>query len=140
MKTIRVLQGISALFVVSSFSLAIAGFTDTMEFEEEERDADWKSCQRWYAHAVNHVERVRAAYRACAVDSDCVMVDTSTDCSGTCGEVINRSGVQQMRRVISHLNATVCREHRRMDCPYGAPACLASRAVCAGGECTFAPL
>ncbi|XYH93633.1 hypothetical protein ACMHYB_38075 [Sorangium sp. So ce1128] len=140
MKTNPIRLGISALFAMASFSLAIAGFTDTMERTEDEGEVDWKACQQWHAHASSQVERVRAAYQACATDNDCVMVDTSTDCGGTCGEVINRAGVQQMRRVISHLNATVCRELRRMDCPFGSPACLATRPVCAGGACTFAPL
>ncbi|XXX80747.1 hypothetical protein WMF30_18490 [Sorangium sp. So ce134] len=140
MNTNRIRLGISALFAMASFSLAIAGFTDSMERTEDEGEVDWRACQRRHDHASSQVERVRAAYRACATDNDCVMVDTSTDCGGTCGEVINRAGVQQMRRVISHLNATVCREHRRMGCPYGTPACLASRPVCARGACTFAPL
>ncbi|WP_433933541.1 hypothetical protein AB3662_04215 [Sorangium cellulosum] len=140
MKTNRIRLGISALLAMASFSLAIAGFTDTMEPTEYERDADWRACEQRRAHASSQVERVRAAYRACATSADCTLVDTSTDCGGTCGEVVNRAGVQPMRRVISHLNATVCREHRRMDCPYGSPACLAIRAVCAGGACTFAPL
>ncbi|WP_437995347.1 hypothetical protein WMF26_29065 [Sorangium sp. So ce185] len=140
MNTIRIRLGTCALLAVASFSLVIAGFADTMEVPEDEREVDWQACQRWHAHASSQVERVRAAHRACATDSDCVMVDTSTDCGGTCGEVIHRAGVQPMRRVISNLNATVCREHRRMGCPYGTPACLASRAVCARGECTFTPL
>lgn len=135
MNTNRIRLGTSALFAMASFTIVIAGFTDTMEGTEDEREVDWKACQRRHAHASSQVERVRAAYRACAADSDCVMVDTSTYCGGTCGEVIHRAGVQQMRRVISHLNATVCRENWRMGCPYGTPACLASRAVCARGEC-----
>lgn len=143
MNTIRVRLGISALLAMASFSLVIAGFTDTMEGTmegtEDEREVDWKACQRRNAHASSQVERVRTAYRACAADSDCVMVDTSTYCGGTCGEVIHRAGVDQMRRVISRLNATVCRENWTMGCPYGTPACLASRPVCAGGECTSAP-
>ncbi|WP_437782131.1 hypothetical protein [Sorangium sp. So ce1097] len=137
MNTIRLRLGTSALFATASFSLVIAGFSDTMEGAE--REVDWKACQQRHAHASSQVERARAAYRACAADNDCVIVDTSTYCGGTCGEVIHRAGVQQMRRVISHLNATVCGEYSRMDCPYGTPACLASRAVCAGGECTSEP-
>ncbi|WP_437775218.1 hypothetical protein [Sorangium sp. So ce1097] len=136
MNAIRIRRGISALFAMTSFSLVIAGFSDTMEGTDDERRVDWRACQRLHAHASRQVERVRVAYRACATNSDCVIVDTSTDCGGTCGEVIHRAGVQQMRRVISHLNATVCREHWRMDCPSGAPLCMAVRAVCAGGECT----
>ncbi|XXT14955.1 hypothetical protein WME94_32375 [Sorangium sp. So ce429] len=139
MNTIRIRLGTSALFAMASFSLVIAGFTDTTEGTEDEREVDWKACQQRHAHASSQVERVRAAYRACVTDNDCVMVDTSTDCGGTCGEVIHRAGVQQMRRVITHLNATVCRENRRMDCPYSTPACLSSRAVCAGGACTSEP-
>ncbi|WP_437717190.1 hypothetical protein WMF45_12695 [Sorangium sp. So ce448] len=140
MKTNRTRLGISALFAMASFGLAIAGFADTMERPEDERDVDWRACQQLHARASGQVERVRAAYQACASDNDCVMVDTSTECGGTCGEVVNRAGVHQMRRLIVHLDATVCREHRRMGCPYGTPACLASRPVCAAGACTFAPL
>lgn len=140
MKTIRIRQGISALFAMAPFSLVIAGFTDTEEGPESARDVDRRSCEQRRSYASRQVERVRAAYRACATDNDCVVVGTSTHCSGTCGTEINRAGVQEMERVISHLNATVCGEHRRMGCPYATPGCMASRPACAAGECKSVPL
>ncbi|WP_437621030.1 hypothetical protein [Sorangium sp. So ce1151] len=149
MKTVRLRHGISALFAVASFSFLLTGFTDMEGSAEDEREevlesesaVNWETaCHQRVSHASRQIERVRAAYQACAIDNDCVMLDTSTACNGDCDVVINQTGVPKMRRVISHLNATVCAEHRRMGCSYSAPRCVTYRAACAGGECTSAPL
>ncbi|AUX26433.1 uncharacterized protein SOCEGT47_069950 [Sorangium cellulosum] len=136
MKAVRIHHGISGLLAVASFSLALGAFTGMAGGAE---DAHWESCNRLASYAARYVEHARSYHLACSSDVDCILADPSTDCQGMCFTPINRSGLEQMRRVVSYLNKTTCREHRAMRCPYATPACLATRPVCARGTCAAVP-
>lgn len=139
MKAVRIHHGISGLLAVVSFSLALGAFTDSAGGAENAEDAHLESCNQRLSHANRLVEHVWAYHRACSSHYDCILVDPSTDCQGTCLTPINRVGYEQMRRVVAHLNRTICREHRAMSCPYSTPACLATRPACVHGICIAVP-
>ena len=75
----------------------------------------------------------------CETADDCVRVDTSTDCQGTCGAFVNRAKLDKVAAKIAHADEKFCDGYTSDGCPYATPSCAAQEPACVEGRCTGAP-
>ena len=78
------------------------------------------------------------AAKACAADSDCVIVQTGTQCGGTCGAAINGAGKAAVTAVVQWVDDNICKanDYPKL-CGYATPGCLAPNPGCNAGVCVY---
>jgi len=93
------------------------------------------TCERLNAAANKHIERIVMRASRCSSADECVRVDTSTRCQGTCGAWINARHQRNFDRVMSYIDRRMCTQHHDLGCPYSTPRCVNEEAVCERGRC-----
>jgi hypothetical protein len=76
----------------------------------------------------------------CIQDSDCVHIDTSTRCVGTCGAFVNERRAKAALWTIKRVDTLVCDGFQEDGCPYVTPACQAQRPACIENQCQGVPI
>ena len=96
-------------------------------------------CDRRQRISSKRIDRVVELTRQCNADADCVQVDSSSACRGTCGAWINQHYAERVRKLIDYLDQRYCATFQADGCPLEAPKCSAQRGACVHGLCTAAP-
>ncbi len=79
-------------------------------------------------------------HQACSAKSDCVVVQTSTACSGTCGQAVNKAGEADVKKAVANADSTVCKPNDYAGkCGYSTPSCAAPDPSCEQGKCVYMP-
>jgi hypothetical protein len=86
--------------------------------------------------AVNRIERVVKHTRPCRTDADCVRVDTSTNCQGTCGMWVHRRFAERVQSFVEHVDQRYCTAFQAAGCSAAMPRCRGEVGECVHGECT----
>lgn len=102
-------------------------------------DAMEVSCRRRLDKVQRRIGRWVERASACEVDADCVRVETSTECLGTCGEFVNRRFADRIERGRQKLDRRVCSDYQADGCPYATPTCVSSSPHCVKGRCQGSP-
>lgn len=89
--------------------------------------------------ATNRIERVIHHTRPCMRDADCIRVDTSTACQGSCGMWVHKRFADRVRRFIEHVDQRYCSDFQADGCTYVTPRCQGEVAACVAGECAGQP-
>ena len=85
---------------------------------------------------VNHkIERLIHRASRCRADQDCVHIETTTQCGGTCGAFINGKYEEKVGRRIRRFDHKICDGFVEDGCPFATPGCQAVRGVCVEGRC-----
>ncbi len=71
----------------------------------------------------------------CESAHECVRIDTSTRCRGTCGAWINEERSERLAGKIDRLDERLCASYREDGCPYAAPICLMEKPACVEARC-----
>ncbi|MFQ5514050.1 MAG: hypothetical protein ACE5FG_06380 [Myxococcota bacterium] len=88
-------------------------------------------------------ERIRLVVRLtnrCHDSRECVRINTSTRCRGTCGAWVNRRHADRARAKIRAIDELICASYQEDGCPFATPACLHERGVCVRGHCIGVPI
>jgi hypothetical protein len=96
-------------------------------------------CDERRSMAMNRVERVMNHTRPCVTGTDCVRVDTSTGCQGTCGTWVHKRFAERAQRFIEHVDQRYCSAYRADGCTYVTPRCQGEVPACVRGRCTGQP-
>jgi len=75
----------------------------------------------------------------CENASDCVHIDTSTGCRGTCGAFVNAEKRDKVASKLERADEKFCTDYIGDGCPYSTPSCVPREAVCIEGRCVVAP-
>lgn len=97
------------------------------------------NCERRLRMSQRRIDRVIDKTQSCRADDQCVKVDTSTGCQGTCGEYINRRWARRVQNFIGNVDARYCTGYKEDGCAYATPACLDTIGACVRGMCTGVP-
>ncbi len=71
----------------------------------------------------------------CRMDSDCVRIDDSTRCGGTCGAFVNGSRARRASRLIDRIDTKICSDYTANGCPLAIPGCLVQVPACIDHRC-----
>ena len=93
------------------------------------------NCDERVLKANNLVDAAVEANNSCRVDADCVAINLSTDCYGTCSGSVAATGADELRDAINEANRKHCSGYVDDGCPFRTPECLAVEAVCKAGTC-----
>jgi len=92
-------------------------------------------CDRRQRISSKRIDRVVDLTRQCRSDSECVQVDTSSACRGTCGAWVNQRYAERVKKLIDYLDQRYCATFQADGCSMTAPKCAAQRGVCVDGLC-----
>ena len=97
------------------------------------------TCENLGAAKEEAISAAVAAGKTCTEDAQCVMVDTSTACSGTCGAAVNQSATMAVGYVVGWVDEHLCEAHDYAgQCGYSTPSCSAPDPGCVDGLCVYA--
>lgn len=96
-------------------------------------------CEERLRQSQRRMQRAIEKASVCRVDDECVHIDTSTGCQGSCGEYVNRRWARRVQNFINHLDARYCSGYQEAGCPYATPRCMATVGACVRGMCTGVP-
>lgn len=96
-------------------------------------------CDVLQSKAQNQLARVLASATRCSADEDCVRVETSTRCGGTCGAWVHHRRADFVRRTVNYLDRSLCAAYERDECPFATPRCVNEAGVCREGRCQGVP-
>ena len=97
-------------------------------------------CKKRVHKVTRWIERKVELTNACNESEQCVRIDTSTECVGTCGAWVNRSYIRRLKRTISIIDRRVCGTYLEDGCPRLTPACRFEQGRCIAGRCVGVPL
>ncbi len=100
-------------------------------------DAHCKQRVKRVTHRINQL--VRRASR-CHQSRECVRIDTTTECVGTCGAWVNQRYAEVVKRAIDQLDEKICSTYQEDGCPFATPACQLERGACVRGQCVGVPV
>ena len=86
------------------------------------------------------IDRLVARGARCREHDDCVQVQTTTRCRGTCGEVVNRRAARKIERAIARLDRKVCDTYQEDGCPFATPSCAPVVPACVENRCVARPV
>jgi hypothetical protein len=92
-------------------------------------------CERRLRVSQQKIKRLVRRANRCDADDQCVRVDTSTQCQGSCGAWVNGLYEVPVKRIINRVDERICEGYQEAGCPYATPACLAQHGVCRRGHC-----
>lgn len=95
-----------------------------------------QTCEERRESASLRVEAERVKHLECTQDSDCTIIDPSTQCGGRCPQPVLMNGLEPTRAVIEDVNETICKDYAAQGCPFATPGCAPIAAVCDAGRCT----
>jgi len=93
-------------------------------------------CEKRLRASSRKIDRVVEKTRPCRADDDCVRIDTSTECRGTCGAWINSMYAVRVANFIDHIDERYCDGYREDGCPFTTPRCANQSGKCIQGLCT----
>jgi hypothetical protein len=97
-------------------------------------------CEKRRRASSRKINRVVEKTRPCRDDADCVRIDTSTECRGTCGAWINSMYAARVENFIDHVDRRYCDGYQEDGCPYTTPRCVNETGQCIRGACTGVPV
>jgi hypothetical protein len=97
------------------------------------------TCEQKQRASERRLTRAIDVARRCLRDEDCVRIDTSTSCQGTCGAWVNSRMMPQVERRLRQVDAKICASFATDNCPRATPRCLNERGICERGRCTGVP-
>ncbi len=75
---------------------------------------------------------------ACAVDADCIIVTTWTDCAGTCGASVNVAKKDEVTKVVGWLDKNICKAFGyKTKCGFAQPKCMKPQPGCVASKCVY---
>jgi len=92
---------------------------------------------RKISHSIKRL--VRRASR-CRADDQCVRIDTTTECMGTCGAWVNRKYADLVGSAIEKLDEHICGSYKEDGCPFATPGCQLQRGACVDRRCVGVPI
>jgi hypothetical protein len=96
-------------------------------------------CDERRTMATNRIERIIDHTRPCVRDADCVRIDSSTGCQGSCGMWVHKRFAARVRKFIEHVDQRYCSNFHADGCTYVTPRCQGEVGACVAGECTGQP-
>jgi hypothetical protein len=92
------------------------------------------SCSDATTAYTNAIEAARIANAACNTETDCVLVDASTTCAGSCQLAVSQSGQSAFSASLQQIDADYCSGFVAV-CGYSAAKCALPTPVCNAGTC-----
>jgi hypothetical protein len=77
------------------------------------------------------------SHRSCQADADCVLVDTSTACAGSCGHAVALNDKDEVEAAVQEADALWCTDYSSSGCSKLQVRCASLDPVCANGECSL---
>lgn len=93
------------------------------------------TCDARLADAAAHWSSVREANLACAVDAECALAFTGTQCRGACQVSVNAAGAPLLEGAVKEADAQFCSSYQSDGCPFATPKCALGEAFCNAGAC-----
>ena len=106
-----------------------------------ERDPGDPVCRERIDLVVRAIRKVVERNSRCRHDSDCVIIDTRTECRGSCGAVVNRRRARWVKRRIDRLDRKICGDFEEDGCTFEPVACprVIQQPACVDNRCTAVP-
>ena len=96
------------------------------------------TCENMSTSVNGAIDAAVAAAKACTKDKQCVIVQTSTACQGTCGVAVNKDDKSGVKDVVEWVSENICEENDFASmCGYATPSCLAPNPGCEAGACVY---
>ncbi len=98
-------------------------------------------CRRRIELVSSAIRKVVERNSRCRHDSDCVIIDTRTECRGSCGAVVNRRRARWVKRRIDRLDRKICGDFEEDGCTFEPVACprVIQQPACVDNRCTAVP-
>ncbi len=93
------------------------------------------SCQDRVDEVTRRIGHIVKRASECRHHGDCVQIQTSTHCLGTCGAWVNAQHEHRVERIIDRIDRRTCRSFQDDGCPFATPACMFERGACVDGRC-----
>lgn len=97
-------------------------------------------CRARVEKVTKYIEHWTQAANRCFADEQCVRLNTSTECRGTCGAWVNRLFAPSLKRAIHALDRRVCSTYIEDGCPFATPGCLLEVGRCVENRCVGRPV
>lgn len=101
---------------------------------------DGPSCQERVDEVTRRIGHIVKRASECRHHRECVQIQTSTRCMGTCGAWVNAHHEHRVERIISRIDRRICRSFQEDGCPFATPGCLFERGACVDGRCRGVPV
>ena len=76
--------------------------------------------------------------KVCTSDEDCIIVDTSTQCGGTCGVAVNSGMQNDVLIIVGWVDDNICKPQGYPEkCGYATPDCMMPKPGCDAGACVY---
>ncbi len=96
-------------------------------------------CEERVKNSTAAIEHLIRRANKCERASDCVRIDTGTECRGTCGAWIHKRYERKVSHRIDEIDMRICDGFIENGCPFATPACLLERPACREGVCVGVP-
>ena len=96
-------------------------------------------CRKRLTMSQRRINRVIDKANSCNTNDQCVRVETSTGCQGTCGAYVNRRYARRVQNFINHVDERYCTGYQEAGCPFSTPACQQTVGACIQGKCKGVP-
>ncbi len=98
-------------------------------------EANCTNMKKWYAQDLSAAINKSID---CSADADCVIVQTWSDCAGTCGSSVNTAKKDEVKSVVAWLDKNICKAFGfKSKCPFAQPKCMAPKPGCVAGKCVY---
>ena len=111
------------------------------EMERCEVDSGDPVCRERIELVSRAIQELVERNSRCRRDRDCVEIDASTQCVGSCGVYVNRRRAHRVQRGIERLDRKICGDFVEDGCAFGPVFCLAvvRQPGCVDNRCTAVP-
>lgn len=96
-------------------------------------------CAKRLRVSQRRIRRVIEKTRPCRADDECVAIDPSTECRGSCPAYVNGLYARRVQNFIDHVDERYCSGYQEDGCPYSTPSCQQTVGACVRGRCTAVP-
>lgn len=97
-------------------------------------------CKQRVKQVTHRINRLVRRGSPCQTDRQCVHIDTTTECVGTCGAWVNRRRAPFVEQAIERLDEQICSTYQEDGCPFMTPGCRLERGKCIEGRCAGVPI
>jgi hypothetical protein len=95
-----------------------------------------RDCERRLEKVSHRTDSFVGHAAGCRNDEDCVRIETSTRCRGTCGAWVNRQFATRVERFVGRLDQRYCSVEGEYSCTSASPRCRGEVGACIAGQCT----
>lgn len=96
------------------------------------------TCANMATAKANAINVAVAAAQTCTADNQCVIVQTGTQCGGTCGAAVNSAAKDAVTVVVQWVDKNICQANDYpKQCGYATPGCIAPNPGCKAGICVY---